>query len=79
MADTDVGMSPDTIENLFGVGTRPSETGTAGEKGTGLSLPLCKEMVEKNGGRLWAESTLQEGSQFHFTLPTKPATSDEAT
>ena len=79
VADTGVGMSPETIEKLFSVGSRSSEDGTAGEKGTGLGLPLCKDIVEKNRGKLWVESTFKEAFQFHFTLPIGPETSDETT
>ena len=42
---------------------------SANEKGTGLGLILCHELVRENGGQIWAESTLSEGSRFYFTLP----------
>ncbi len=70
--DSGVGMSRNQINDIFALDKKTSTTGTAGETGTGLGLPLCKEMIEKNGGRIWVESTLGKGSCFHFTLPAAP-------
>lgn len=69
ITDTGVGLSADQISQIFALDQKTSTLGTAGEEGTGLGLPLCKEMVEKNGGHIWVESTVAEGAQFHFTLP----------
>ncbi len=69
VSDTGVGMTADQVEKIFSLDQNTSTTGTSGEKGTGLGLPLCKDMLERNGGRIWAESQPGEGSQFHFTLP----------
>lgn len=71
VSDTGVGMEHDRVARLFDLDHRTSTLGTDGEQGTGLGLPLCKEMVEKNGGRIWLESVPGEGSSFHFTLQRK--------
>ena len=53
-----------------GSGTMSFTTmGTGKEKGSGLGLVLCRELVEKNGGRFWFESEEGKGSHFHFTVP----------
>ena len=57
IADTGVGMSQDVINKLFRIDSKHSTKGTANEKGTGLGLILCKEFIEKNGGRIWVTST----------------------
>ena len=71
--DTGVGMDKITQKKLFDKNSNMSTYGTNNEKGTGLGLSLCKEMVEKNKGNIWVESSLNEGSSFFFTLP-KPQT-----
>jgi len=67
--DTGVGMTEEVRNQLFSESTHASTHGTNNEKGTGLGLSLCKEMVEKNQGRIWVESTPRKGSCFYFTLP----------
>jgi PAS domain S-box-containing protein len=67
--DTGVGMSPKVCKSVFIIGAHASETGTQKEPGTGLGLILCKEFVEKHGGKIWVESTVGLGSTFYFTLP----------
>jgi len=68
ISDTGVGMSPEVISKLFRIDTKHSTKGTANEKGTGLGLILCKEFVEKNGGRIWVTSEPEHGSVFSFSL-----------
>lgn len=70
--DNGVGMPSSVIEKLFRIDETTKSEGTAGEKGTGLGLVLCKEFAERQGGKIWAESTPGKGSIFHFTLPTSP-------
>ncbi len=67
--DTGIGMSTDILNNLFRIDQNISRTGTDGEPSTGLGLLLCKEFIEKHGGRIWAESEVGNGSTFFFTLP----------
>ena len=67
--DTGVGMDKETLEKLFSKSSNVSTYGTNNEKGTGLGLALCKEMIEKNKGHIWVESKLRLGSCFYFTLP----------
>ncbi len=71
ITDTGVGMSPEIIDRLFRIDSKHSTKGTANEKGTGLGLILCKEFIEKNGGRIWVTSKEDEGSVFSFSLPGK--------
>jgi signal transduction histidine kinase len=67
--DNGIGMSDEIQKKLFDKINPYSTRGTANEKGTGLGLILCKEFVEKNGGRIWVESKEGQGSTFWFTLP----------
>ena len=70
VVDTGVGMSTNKQHKLFNIGEgRITTPGTAGERGTGLGLILCKEFVEKHGGKIWVESEVGKGSTFTFTLP----------
>lgn len=66
--DTGIGMTDETINNLFRIDKNVTTKGTAGEKGTGLGLIICKEFVEKLGGRIWIESLLGKGSTFWISL-----------
>lgn len=66
--DTGVGMSKENLGKLF-KGSGYTTVGTKNEKGTGLGLTICKELVELNHGRIWAESTQNAGSKFYVELP----------
>jgi signal transduction histidine kinase len=70
--DNGIGMKPEILKILFDKTAPYTTRGTANEKGTGLGLILCKEFVEKNGGRIWVESQEGQGSIFYFTLPRLP-------
>ncbi|HCY75149.1 MAG TPA: hypothetical protein DHV28_04455 [Ignavibacteriales bacterium] len=66
--DTGIGIKEENISKLFQFDTIFTTKGTAGEKGTGLGLPLCKEFVERNYGKIWVTSELGKGSKFTFTV-----------
>jgi len=75
--DTGVGVPADRLKTLFVLDKGATTKGTKGEKGSGLGLILCRDMVEKNGGKIWAESEEGVGSTFFFTLPaTAPASTN---
>jgi len=67
--DNGVGIEKEKLDNLFKLGENPTSNGTAKEKGSGLGLILCKEFVEKNGGKIEVLSEVGEGSLFRFSLP----------
>lgn len=67
--DSGVGISQENIDKLFRIDVNYTTPGTNKERGTGLGLVLCKELVEKNGGRIWVESEIGKGTKFTFTLP----------
>lgn len=69
VTDTGVGIAVADQARIFGETGLHSTLGTAREKGTGLGLRLCKEFVERNGGRISFESVPGQGSTFRFTLP----------
>ena len=68
VSDTGIGISQENQKKLFKIDTAYSTFGTALEKGTGLGLILCKEFVEKNGGKIWVESKENKGTVFYFTV-----------
>jgi two-component system, sensor histidine kinase and response regulator len=69
ISDTGVGIKPENIDNLFRSDVYSTTLGTHKEKGTGLGLMLCKELVEKNGGIIGVESEHGKGSRFYIRLP----------
>jgi PAS domain S-box-containing protein len=71
VTDNGIGMDANRLKNLFRIDTNVSRPGTGGEASTGLGLILCKEFVEKHGGKIWAESAEGKGSTFLFTIPVK--------
>ena len=71
VADNGVGMKKDALGKMFRIDVGSSTKGTNNESGTGLGLILCKEFVEKHGGKIWAESEYGKGSTFFFSIPSK--------
>ena len=63
------GIPPEKMPLLFRKFSRLDGPACAGKRGTGLGLYICKEIVEKHGGRIWADSKMGEWSEFSFTLP----------
>jgi len=73
VTDTGLGIPPQRQETLFNMGLNTTTTGTAKEKGTGLGLILCKELIEKNNGEIRITSQVEKGSCFEFSLPSTSA------
>jgi signal transduction histidine kinase len=67
--DAGVGLSNSELDTLFIVDYKKSKLGTANEEGTGLGLVLCKDFVQKLGGKMIVTSEPNSGSAFSFTLP----------
>lgn len=68
VSDTGPGIGPAEQQRLFSLENTLS-TGSAGERGHHIGLILCRDMVELNGGRIWVESTLGEGTTISVSLP----------
>ncbi|MFZ4616607.1 MAG: hybrid sensor histidine kinase/response regulator [Rectinemataceae bacterium] len=71
VSDTGIGMASEMAAKLFRIDAHNSRKGTEGEPSSGLGLIICKDFVERHGGRLWVESEEGVGSSFHFTLPSR--------
>ncbi|MBF0288057.1 MAG: hybrid sensor histidine kinase/response regulator [SAR324 cluster bacterium] len=67
--DDGVGICEDNLKDIFRMDKSVSTLGTKREKGTGLGLTLCKELIDKNQGKIWVESRPNQGSTFTFTIP----------
>ncbi|BBI36650.1 sensor histidine kinase [Cohnella abietis] len=73
VSDTGSGISEDQAETLLQEAYPISSLGTAGERGVGLGLTLCREFVQLNGGEIWFDSELGQGTTFYFSIPTPPS------
>ncbi len=69
ISDTGVGITPADQPKVFERFKQVGDTLTDKPKGTGLGLPICREIVEHHGGRIWVESEPGKGSTFSFALP----------
>ena len=67
--DNGIGISTEDLKKIFRSDMYLSTDGTSHEKGSGLGLILCKDFIDKNGGRLIVKSNAGQGSTFSFTLP----------
>jgi PAS domain S-box-containing protein len=67
--DNGTGMTPEYLTKLFNTSEIHKSLDLAEEKGATLGLLLCKEFVEKHGGKIWVESSKGKGSEFKFTMP----------
>ena len=71
ICDNGIGMEADLIERLLSNENLVSSPGTQNEKGTGLGINICKDLLAANNGSLKIESELGKGSCFHIRLPKK--------
>jgi len=69
VVDSGVGVSQDQLADLLRIDRKTTTTGTAGETGTGLGLPLCAELIEKQGGTIALDSVLGKGMIATLSLP----------
>ena len=70
--DTGMGLSEEDIKKLFTKFFRSANAVKFAAEGSGLGLYIAKNIINRHGGKIWAESEINRGSVFHFTLPTDP-------
>ncbi|MFZ4572532.1 MAG: ABC transporter substrate-binding protein [Bacteroidales bacterium] len=68
ISDTGIGMSQEMVNGLFLLDSQTNRQGTGGEPSTGLGLIICKDFIEKHGGKLYVRSEEGKGSTFYFTV-----------
>jgi two-component system, OmpR family, sensor histidine kinase VicK len=68
--DEGPGIPPEQLERIFERFHQVDSSDARKKGGTGLGLTICRKIIEQHGGRIWAESKVEEGSSFIFTLPT---------
>jgi PAS domain S-box-containing protein len=67
--DQGVGLPPDMLDSVFDRFQQAPNQTSRTRGGSGLGLAICKALVELHGGKIWAESQLNQGTQFRFELP----------
>ncbi|MCK5741888.1 MAG: PAS domain-containing sensor histidine kinase, partial [Chlorobi bacterium] len=67
--DTGIGISSENLKRLFKIDSKYAAVGTASEIGSGLGLIICKEFIERNGGRIEVASTSGKGTVVSLYLP----------
>lgn len=70
--DTGIGVPEDRMDRLFKSFSQVDDSISRKYDGAGLGLAISKSLVETMGGRIWAESDIEKGSTFHFTIRAKP-------
>jgi two-component system sensor histidine kinase VicK len=68
------GIPADKLEHIFDRFQQGDASDSRAMGGTGLGLAICRSIINQHGGRIWATSAPDQGTIFHFTLPTKPST-----
>ena len=79
VSDTGIGIPPEQLATIFEEFTQVAAATTGVKEGAGLGLAITKRIVELHGGRIWVESTVEEGSRFFFTMPAARAGEHAAT
>ncbi|KPA18109.1 response regulator receiver sensor signal transduction histidine kinase [Candidatus Magnetomorum sp. HK-1] len=69
VSDTGIGIDKDVLSKLFRIDEKNIQTGTNGERGTGLGLIICKDLISRINGSIRVESQLGQGSSFYIRLP----------
>ncbi|HWQ82268.1 MAG TPA: PAS domain S-box protein [Ignavibacteria bacterium] len=67
--DSGIGMDEETIQKVFNIAEKTKRKGTEGELSTGLGLPICKDLLEKNGGGISIKSETDKGTKIFVTVP----------
>ena len=79
LADTGVGIAPEDHAAVFEEFRQAGDTLTDKPRGTGLGLPISRQIVEHHGGRMRLESAIGSGSTFRFSLPIASAPNSATT
>ena len=74
VSDQGRGIPADKLEHIFDKFQQGDASDSRAMGGTGLGLAICRSIIAQHGGRIWATSKPDEGTTFHFTLPTRPST-----